>query len=157
MPPEETTVTVTDQESPAESAADIEAAQAAASAATAAEAAAAALVMADAAAAQVTDNASVEIAEYQERLATCEAQLERVIQSQTDSFQAWDRHREETERRLAEAAEMLSSIQSRLAPEPAPPPNQPQDQSGAEPTEAAEEAPPPAEPSPARRRAHRWI
>src|SRR4051794_30279568 len=110
---------------PEEPAGEIDAATSAASAQTAAEHAASAIALSGVAAAQVSDNAAGEISAYQERLASCEARLQTVTQSQDEFAQQMAAHRNATELQMGEVTSLLSSIQAKLQPPPEPtPPNQ---------------------------------
>jgi hypothetical protein len=131
--------------------ADAEAARAAHSAQVASEAAAQALVMTEVTAAKVEQDAANELAEYQERLSEWQAQNEAL---KADFYQ----HRDEMQAWRTQAMEAIG----RLTPPPPPEtPDNPQslkEEASADVPQAITAAPePPQEPSPPRKKAHRWI
>jgi hypothetical protein len=144
MATEETTTTTT------VAADDAERARAAADQAAAAASSAAALAQAEAA--NVSDQARQGIAAFEERLASCQSQLEGLRGSLSADQEA----------RRQELSTLESKIMEALRPTPPPPPpppepltNPPQGQAGA----AGNGTPAPEEPpaNQARRKAHRWI
>jgi hypothetical protein len=131
--------------------ADAEAARAAHSAQVASEAAAQALVMTEVTAAKVEQDAANELAEYQERLSEWQAQNEAL---KADFYQ----HRDEMKAWQTQAMEAIGRL---TPPEPPPTPDNPQSLTAGEQSAGAPQAvevpPPPTEPSPPRKKAHRWI
>lgn len=122
----------------------------------AAEAARATEAAAASSSARVVDAAAQEITQYEERLASCQSEIETLkgaLSADREATKAM------VEAHRAELREQLQSIQSRLAPPPEPPPNPPPDRTAAGESHATppEGTAPEPERPPERRRAHRWI